>query len=983
MHGCPSGHAHDQGSARAARPAALVAGDEARAWMGYSAHALAPRITPGRATDTPHAMTPSPRSLLALSISTALLFLGGCRDGGTDPTGAEGVHEISIRPTVAQVNVDESKRLDVQIQNERGQDVGSQVEITWGIGNERRAGISQEGLLEGRSPGTTEVTATAGGVADTAKVVVHEKNIATLEILTDRVELRTGEDTRLEVLARTAEGERIERPSLHWSSEHPSVADVDEEGRVTARSAGETLISATGGGTSAHVPVEVEWNDVATVDIVPELDTVALGYRTELEAVARDEAGNRIEDIEVTWSSTNEDVFQVDRSGGARAVGEGVSLVEAEVDGVTEMSMVTVVEGDGIIIRAIHPAVLRAGEEATIEGSNFDADDAEPEVVIDGAAAEVLRYDDSEIRIVVPYPEGEACRPRRMAEVGVFSPDDPTMAGHATHPLATATFYELTPGEALRLNDGEAMGCVEIDGAGDYLLSLYNSAPSPTTAIRAEVRGLEEVGGERITRDAARATSDRASTPAPTGSEASSHNPSPDGGRDLRAHLELLERNLELLEEAHPSPREVARAEDREVQFEVRPPTEGAYLDMIFPDLSNLCMVGEEISARVVYSGSRAVILEDDEAPMVSEIDDVLRAMGEEYDGLMHALMRDYFGDPLAYNDELQGNNRIFMLFTPNIPDGLAGFVSSGDFASSEECAASNEQEVFYADVPESSAEVERWHRSRRSTVFHEVKHLTAFAEKRARGGTYNHEVSWLEEATAVASEEIYARTVNEWPRRGNLGFEEGVACDLESGGRCQDRPITMFTPFHLLAEYMGDAPQRSPLRGREYTQADMTFYGSGWSLVRWVTDHHATSESGFLRDLTQETERQGVDNLEHHSGVSFREMLADYSIALAVDDYDATPTREEHRLPSWNLRDVMSGLSTATRGEAPFEDRFPLDVEEVTGEGDFEVFFPVIVGGSQAYLKLRDIEDETILLEITEGAAESGHLGATLFRLR
>ena len=324
--------------------------------------------------------------------------------------------------------------------------------------------------------------------------------------------------------------------------------------------------------------------------------------------------------------------------------------------------------------------------------------------------------------------------------------------------------------------------------------------------------------------------------------------------------------------------------------------------------LYNSCNSGSNVQARVVYAGSRAVVLEDVAAPRARTMDADYRAIGDEFDRVQYPLLRDNIGDPLAMNGAMNGDGRVTMLFTRFVNDsvaGTAGYVSACNFYPKSTFAASNENEVFYARVATATETPADWRRAMRSTVIHEGKHLASFAERLASNTPF--EESWLEESTARIAEELYSRTFTSggsW--KGNTGFATTVRCEVY---QCDDRPLMMWKHFSALHQYLRGVDTLSPLGAS--TNNDVTFYASGWSLVRWAADQYATSEGAWLKALVKGGAQTGLANLAQRTGRPAGELLADWALANAVDDVAGfTPARKQLSFPSWNVADVMSGLA-------------------------------------------------------------------------
>jgi hypothetical protein len=395
------------------------------------------------------------------------------------------------------------------------------------------------------------------------------------------------------------------------------------------------------------------------------------------------------------------------------------------------------------------------------------------------------------------------------------------------------------------------------------------------------------------------------------------------------------------------------------------------------------------ITGRVVEVTSHAVVVEDTAAPLAGEMDGVFRSLAAEYESVMAPIIREYFGNPMAYDHRLDGDGRFVMLFSPAVNDlsGILAFVWGGDFGARSSCASSDEAEIFYGLVPTRSGTdpddlgaVGGWERVMRSITIHEVKHIAAFAEHRA-GGAPRQEDPWLEEATAMVAEELYGREIFGYGPRENTTYERGLACELNpDDAGCGDAPLIMTSHFTFLRDYLSAVESRSPLGG------GVAFLGGGWWLLRWALDHAPSGEAQFLRALTRETEVYGVENLEARAGRPFREMLAEWSLALEADDDPdlAEPPRPEVTVPSWDVRSVFAGLHRDRPGSFPTA--YPLDPRQ-QDYGDFLVSVSGLPGGSASLLELTAPASggREQLLQIlgADGGAPPEELGLSILRLR
>ena len=252
---------------------------------------------------------------------------------------------------------------------------------------------------------------------------------------------------------------------------------------------------------------------------------------------------------------------------------------------------------------------------------------------------------------------------------------------------------------------------------------------------------------------------------------------------------------------------------------------------------------------------------------------------------------------------------------------GVSGFVVSCDFYPESVAPSSNTAEVFYAQVPTvagsgySSYTPDAWKWLIRSVIMHESKHLTALAERLSRG--VPPEETWLEESSAVLAEEIWSRSVYSTTWKGDASYRSTLYCDVRPAfPECAGRPYSMFNAFAFLYDYVSHLESRTPLGPS--APDDATFYGSGWSFLRWVIDQYATSESAFLRDMTREPTKTGVANLSARAQRPFNEMLSDWSDALYFDSWALAQANPHWSIPSWNVADIFAGM------QADFPSDFP-----------------------------------------------------------
>lgn len=175
---------------------------------------------------------------------------------------------------------------------------------------------------------TTEVSGkyrqfASANVSDSSKlayVTVTYQDVALgITISPESAYMTVGEVKRISALAHSV------NETITWSSDNPSVATVDANGNVTAHSAGDVTITATGtyGGSSATCDITVVAKGVESVTLPYRTLYLAKGKSLNVPVrIAPSDASVQ----QVTWSSSNTGVVTVN-NGLLRAVAPGTATI--------------------------------------------------------------------------------------------------------------------------------------------------------------------------------------------------------------------------------------------------------------------------------------------------------------------------------------------------------------------------------------------------------------------------------------------------------------------------------------------------------------------------------------------------------------------------------------------------------------------------------------------------------------------------------
>ena len=596
----------------------------------------------------------------------------------------------------------------------------------------------------------------------------------------------------------------------------------------------------------------------------------------------------------------------------------GAVVLRALADTASARLPVRVEPAPPIVVR-VSPDTLSPGGTFAVEGANFALLPEAAELWVGSHRASITRISATRVEATLPASIPCAATATAMVRVVIASASAELPAA-----LRTATRVSLVRGESANLLDPFQTACTEIVAPADgsrakYVLAVINTSVSAAATSGFELRGYG-AGGLAGRVAVPILGSGPGAVQADLSSRVLSARPAtlPAALQDVLqaegGHGEHLE-SQRVTVRRHGSPAgawSARRKADPSAHAAEMRLSAGIGDTVIVKAVYSSCSKGTDIRARVVYTGSRSIMLEDIAAPHAGRMDRDYRDLGDEFERVQYPLLRDRIGDPLAMNATMAGDGRVTMLFTRWVNDtlpGIGGFVSACNFYPRGTFAASNEDEVVYARVPAASETPDEWRRSMRSTIVHESKHLASFAERFLRSTPF--EEAWLEESTARIAEELYSRTFeNGGAWKSNVGYTS-VRCEVT---RCDTRPLMMWKHFSVLHQYMRGVDTLTPIGAA--ASGDFTYYASGWSLVRWAADHYATNEGEWLKELVRGGQLTGLSNLASRTGRPAVEMLADWALATAVDDLPGfAPKRAGLSLPSWNTADVMGGLASSYPG--------------------------------------------------------------------
>ena len=804
-----------------------------------------------------------------------------------------------------------------------------------------------------------------GGSAEPTKpppVVVNNTPVVTtvgVIIPISQLEVTASETVTADVRDQT--GGVITGKTVAWSSSSPTVATIDATGTLTAVGEGTSTITAQVEGKSGSAIITVIGLRVASVVVSLPVGTIIPGQTVNLAAALKDRNGAPLTGRAISWQSSVTRVATIDATGTLRALAGGTTTITANSEGVLGQLAVVIAPPPGTTaptVSAMSPAVLTPGATATISGSGFTPGASGTTVTIAGIAATVTAATTSQLTVTVPA-SGLPCTSTLAVTVDVS-----TISGTGTikQPLTTATTRSLAVGASFMATAATGLACNELPNTGTYIVSVFNAGTTLNANASFELKGAAGgvIASGIAQSDALRSINITSAPPVRRSLV------DPAVAAATREHLQHLEHDMQLIQELG-SPRNYRRSPRTSSLRSPGPPsssqvpvplTAGQTATINFNYNSCSAGVSPVITSRVVYVGPKAIVLEDNAGLLAGKIDADMIALAQEFETVSYPLLLN-FGNPLAFDDSTDANGRIIMMFTPRVNSAganLLGFVQSCDLfppTAGANVSASNQAEIFYAravtDTSPTSTSLNgrpQWRRNMPSTLIHESKHITAFAERFADPRPAFNEAVWLEEATAQVASELYGRALHGNGWRTNAGYFGTLDCEVRPGtASCGQGNFVMGNHFLFLADFLQSFEQKTILSGSD----DNDIYGSSWMFVRWLTDTYGGSNEGnFLRSIVKAVTTTGVVNVTTPSGKTWPELLSQFTLMLAADDIAGTaaPFIES----SWNLPAVFLGYNRDLSNPPPAS---PLSMRQAVFGSPFQAAVSPLRGGGAMLLKL------------------------------
>ena len=189
--------------------------------------------------------------------------------------------------------------------------------ISYSSGNTTVATVTTEGVVIAVGVGSTTVSAVADDKTASVPVTVTPEVASTVTVTPGVLTLRRTNTRQLTAVARNASNTVIPGRVFRWSSSNSSVAAVDQNGTVSALTAGSVVITAESDQTVGSAAISVTEIPIGSCSLAPTSTRLTVGQGTQPTLTLRDTAGGALplQGRGVIWTSDNETVATVTQSG--------------------------------------------------------------------------------------------------------------------------------------------------------------------------------------------------------------------------------------------------------------------------------------------------------------------------------------------------------------------------------------------------------------------------------------------------------------------------------------------------------------------------------------------------------------------------------------------------------------------------------------------------------------------------------------------
>ncbi|PYV57628.1 MAG: hypothetical protein DMG98_09990 [Acidobacteria bacterium] len=299
---------------------------------------MASGSAPGTVTIT--ALSGSLKSTAVLTVSSAAVNLSS----------------IVVSPAASTLPVNTAQQFTAIGNYSNGSSADLTALVTWGSSSLNVATVSASGLVTGVAAGSTNISASLGGISGSTSLTVSAPSLVSISVTPVGLTLGIGINQQYVATATYSDGSSADLTSgVAWTSSSSSVATINSSGVTTTVAAGQTTITASISGLNDTSTLTVVAAQLVSIAVSPAVQSISAGTTQAFTAVGSFDDGSTQLLPSVTWSSSLNSVAAVDATGLATGVGTGTATITATSGSVSGTASLTVTAATLVSI-AVTPA---------------------------------------------------------------------------------------------------------------------------------------------------------------------------------------------------------------------------------------------------------------------------------------------------------------------------------------------------------------------------------------------------------------------------------------------------------------------------------------------------------------------------------------------------------------------------------------------------------------------------------------------------
>ena len=166
------------------------------------------------------------------------------------------VATITVAPAAPSVTVGATQQFTATAKDANGNVIATGLTFTWTSATPAVATVNASGLATAVSAGTSQITATAGGITSPAvTLTVNPPPVASVTVAPAAPSVNVGATQQFTATAKDAGGNVIPGATFTWTSSATAVATISASGLATGVAAGTSNVTATSGGITSAADV--------------------------------------------------------------------------------------------------------------------------------------------------------------------------------------------------------------------------------------------------------------------------------------------------------------------------------------------------------------------------------------------------------------------------------------------------------------------------------------------------------------------------------------------------------------------------------------------------------------------------------------------------------------------------------------------------------------------------------------------------------